>query len=252
MTRSRLVREPARGTVSEKIQQFNEAIARYEGRRRYRVLGLVVATTIAVCESILAYMVLAQPIEFVTILMVAVVAYLLADFVNGMVHLWMDNNDAYTSVAGPLIAQFHLHHRTPRYRRRPLVAVYFLEGASKVWLALLLVAVVLGMSRLPAWLVQFFLCFAVFSSLAEVSHYLCHTSNSKIAGFLGRIRILLPKHHLELHHRQDNRSYCFLNGLSDPLIDWIAARFFRGYKQNTDLHYAQYTPASRASPEAGR
>lgn len=252
MVLSRLVREPTPETVSVKIQQFNEAIARYEGHRRYQVFGLLVATSIAVSEAILACMVVVHPFDLGIFLVVAVVAYLAADFVNGMVHLWMDNDDDYASLAGPLVAQFHLHHRTPRYRRRPLIAVYFLEGGSKVWLALLLVAVVAGLSRLPTWLVQFFACFGVFSSLAEVSHYLCHTSNSKVAGFLGKIRILLPKHHLELHHRQDNRSYCFLNGLCDPVIDWIAARFFRGYKQSTDLHYAQYVPPSQASPEAGR
>lgn len=252
MMRSRLLGEPTPETVSEKVRQFNEAIARYEGRRRYQVFGLLVATTIAVCEVVLMFQVLVLPIDLLGILVVAVVAYMLADFVNGMVHLWMDNNDDYTSLVGPLVAQFHLHHRTPRYRRKPLVVVYFVEGGSKIWLAILLVAVVAGLSWLPVWLVQFFALFAVFSSLAEVSHYLCHTSNSKVAGFLGNIRILLPKHHLERHHRQDNRSYCFLNGLSDPLIDWIAARFFRGYKQGTDLHYAQYVSPVQTSPEAGR
>jgi hypothetical protein len=39
---------------------------------------------------------------------------------------------------------------------------------------------------------------------------------------------------------QDNVSYAFLNGLTDPLINHIASRFYRGYKQNTDLHYATY------------
>lgn len=252
MMRSRLLGEPTPETVSEKVRQFNKAIARYEGRRRYKVFGLLVATTIVVCEAFLFYQVGVQSNHLLSVLAVAVVAYVVADFVNGMVHLWMDNNDAYASVAGPLIAQFHLHHRTPRYRRRPLIAVYFLEGGSKVWLAVLLVAVVASIRWLPSWLVLFFAFFAVFSSLAEVSHYLCHTSNSKVAGFLGRIRLLLPKNHLELHHRQDNRSYCFLNGMSDPLIDWIAARFFRGYKQGTDLHYAQYVSPVQTSPEAGR
>ena len=52
--------------------------------------------------------------------------------------------------------------------------------------------------------------------------------------------ILLSKRHHAVHHLRDNISYAFLNGVSDPLINAIAARFSRGYKQHTDLHYAAY------------
>jgi hypothetical protein len=58
--------------------------------------------------------------------------------------------------------------------------------------------------------------------------------------FLARIRILLPKKYHAQHHMNDNKQYTFLNGITDPLLDIMASLFFKGYKSNTDLHYAKY------------
>jgi hypothetical protein len=83
----------------------------------------------------------------------------------------------------------------------------------------------------------------IISSIAEVSHYLCHSSTSALAGFLGNCGLLLSKRHHARHHLQDNSYYAFLNGLTDPLLNRIAAVFYKGYKHNTDLHYARYDGA---------
>lgn len=233
---------PAADSLEVKIRQFDEAIARYEGKRSYRIFSLTVATTNVVCQALLVHLSLARLPDLPVALALAAAAYWVTDLVNGLVHLWMDNNDSYTGPAGPLIAQFHLHHRTPRYRKRPLWAVYFLESGSKVWLAALLPLVLAASPWIPGSVVWFFACFGVFSSLAEVSHYLSHTSRHPLAVWLGRMRILLPHSHLETHHRRDNQGYCFLNGLADPVVDWIARRCYAGYKNGTDLHYARYAP----------
>jgi len=47
----------------------------------------------------------------------------LADFVNGLAHMYMDNADDYVVSYGPLIAAFHQHHRVPAYKIKPIVAV---------------------------------------------------------------------------------------------------------------------------------
>jgi sterol desaturase/sphingolipid hydroxylase (fatty acid hydroxylase superfamily) len=154
----------------------------------------------------------------------------------------MDNNDRYDSPAGPLIANFHLHHKTPRYTPHSLPLVYFIESGFKVWLApcLTIIALLAWLDWLPPLLLHLFVYTGILSSIAEVSHYLCHNSASPLAIFLGNCRILLSKRHHAVHHLQDNVNYAFLNGFSDPLINAIAARFYKGYKQNTDLHYATY------------
>ncbi|MCX5856843.1 MAG: hypothetical protein NTZ57_02870 [Deltaproteobacteria bacterium] len=172
------------------------------------------------------------------------VAYVLTDFINGLVHMYMDNNDRYDSVAGPLIANFHMHHKIPRYKRNNLLLVYFNETGSKVWLVGYLLAVSLllevGLDPVVLYILVYI---GILSSFAEVSHYLCHTSPAKMSIFLGNIGILLSKRHHAEHHIEDNTSYAFLNGFTDPLLNLIAARFYKGYKQTTDLHYLQYVAA---------
>ena len=170
-------------------------------------------------------------------------AWLLADFVNGLVHMYMDHNARYDSVAGPLIANFHLHHKIPRYTQHSLPVVYFFETGFKIWQApfLAMIALLLQVDWLSPLFLHILVYTGILSSVAEVSHYLCHNSVSSFAMFLGDCRILLSKKHHAVHHLQDNVSYAFLNGLTDPLINPIAKRFFKGYKQNTDLHFASYT-----------
>jgi sterol desaturase/sphingolipid hydroxylase (fatty acid hydroxylase superfamily) len=81
----------------------------------------------------------------------------------------------------------------------------------------------------------------VLSSIAEVSHYLCHSSNSRLAMSVGNLRVLLPKRHHARHHLEDNRNYAFLNGCTDPLLNLIASLVYPGYKQTTDTHYALFS-----------
>ena len=78
----------------------------------------------------------------------------------------------------------------------------------------------------------------ILSSVAEVSHYLAHNSLSPTAAFLARAGLLLPKRRHARHHIEDNVSYTFLNGVTDPLVDMIAGKYYAGYKNGTDLHYS--------------
>jgi hypothetical protein len=176
------------------------------------------------------------------------VAYLVTDFVNGLVHMYMDNNDRYKSWVGPLIANFHLHHKTPLYKKHNLLAVYFTESGSKIWLVgyLGLVVLLSASTALDPLLLSILTYVGILSSVAEVSHYLCHTSTSSISRFLASCGLLLSKRHHAKHHLQDNCGYAFLNGVTDPLLNLIAARLCDGYKQKTDLHYARYSGADGA------
>jgi hypothetical protein len=172
-----------------------------------------------------------------------IAAFLITDFINGLVHLYMDANDNYESLAGPLIANFHLHHRTPRYQDNNLLVVYFNETGSKIWLVFYLaaVAILFHLTNINPVLLYTLTYIGILSSIAEVSHYLCHNSNSAVAIFLMRIKLLLPKREHARHHLADNVNYTFLNGATNPLVDFIAKTFSTGYKNKTDLHYAKYS-----------
>lgn len=235
--------------LSAKQQQFNAAMALYTSQARYALFGHLVSTANITLQLYLLYRVWPLSIGPLWQLAALVAAYLLTDFINGLVHMYMDNNDRYESIDGPLIANFHLHHKTPLYTRRNLLLVYYMETGSKVWLVgyLLLVVAFASLFEINSTLLYTLVYIGILSSVAEVSHYLCHSSTSPVAMFLARIGLLLTKRHHAPHHLRDNNGYAFLNGFTDPLLNWIAARCCRGYKQHTDLHYENYTAADTKS-----
>ena len=229
--------------LAAKQQQFNATMELYTSKSRYRVLGYLVSIANIGLQLYLLYLVWPVSIGPGRQLLALVMAYLLTDFINGLVHMYMDNNDRYESIDGPLIANFHLHHKTPMYKKRNLLIVYFMESGSKVWLVgyLLLVMALQATITINGVVIYTVVYIGILSSVAEVSHYLCHTSTSQIASFLARIGLLLSKKHHAKHHLRDNNGYAFLNGFTDPLLDRIATACCKGYKQGSDLHYARYT-----------
>jgi hypothetical protein len=226
-----------------KQKQFNAAMALYEGRKGYRLFGNFVSIANIALQIYTLFKALALSIGFGWQIVAILAAYVMTDFVNGLVHLYMDHNDRYESWAGPLIANFHLHHKRPRYEDHNVLVVYFNETGSKVWMVFYLaaMAILFHIPGIHPVLLYTLTYIGILSSVAEVSHYLAHNSMSPVALFLARIKLLLTKRQHALHHLQDNMSYTFLNGLTDPLVNRIARRYFPGYKNNTDLHYATYT-----------
>jgi sterol desaturase/sphingolipid hydroxylase (fatty acid hydroxylase superfamily) len=231
--------------VFAKQEQFNAAMERYTSQSRYKVLGASVSIINISLQLYLVYRIWPQSIGAGWQILAFFTAYLLTDLINGLVHMYMDNNDRYDSLAGPLIANFHLHHKIPQYKKNNLFIVYFIETGSKIWLVgyLLLVSCMQGLFEFNATVSYTLVYIGILSSVAEVSHYLCHSSNSAMAGFLGSIGLLLSKRHHAKHHLQDNTDYAFLNGWTDPLLNRIAGAFYDGYKHTTDLHFARYVGA---------
>jgi len=227
---------------SAKQIQFNSAMVRYQTLSRYQVVNKMVSFANVSLQIYLLCMVWPQSIGVAWQAASLVLAFFITDFINGVVHMLMDNNDRYDSIFGPFIANFHLHHKVMQYKKHNLVVVYFNESGSKVWLVGYLLAVYLSLGLLQARPVALHLLVyvGILSSVAEVSHYLCHSSDSALSMFLAKSWVLLPKRHHARHHLEDNRNYAFLNGFTDPLLNLCAAAIFPGYKHTTDTHYAHY------------
>ena len=172
-----------------------------------------------------------------------IISFLITDFFNGLVHLIVDNNTNYTSLWGPYVAAFHTHHIKPTYKQYDILQVYLFESGHKFWLAIFLLILCPLQYRLhlnPEFELGL-IAFVILSSLAEVSHYLCHKkSNTKITKFLQSCGLLLNMSHHRIHHINDNVNYAFLNGMSDPLLNIIAKLFFKGYKNHSDKHARFY------------
>jgi hypothetical protein len=108
-----------------KQKQFNSAMDLYESRKRYKLFGVFVSITNICLQIYTLSRAFMLSLGFWRQILSLIAAYLITDFLNGLVHLYMDDNDNYESWAGPLIANFHLHHRTPRYQDNNLFLVYF-------------------------------------------------------------------------------------------------------------------------------
>ena len=225
-----------------KQQQFNAAMELYNTKSCYRHLGTFVSIANVSLQLYLLYSLWPYSIGTGLQLVTLLIAYLLTDFINGLVHMYMDNNENYEWLGGPLIANFHMHHKIPQYRKHNLLVVYFNETGAKVWLIgyLLAVSLLLYFSAVAPVVLYILVYIGILSSVAEVSHYLCHTSTSPLVVVLGNMGLLLSKRHHASHHLNDNNGYAFLNGFTDPPLDLIAKKFCKGYKKHTDLHFACY------------
>lgn len=221
-----------------KQREFRAALARYEGEAAYRRLGWAVSAAVLLGQGALLVRSCQDSLGWAWSLSILPLAWWLADFLGGAVHLWMDHRDDYRGFFGPLTAAFHLHHRTPRYQDKPLWAVYIHESGFKLWLPPFLLAGWLLAGLLPPIGLRIWASVGVLSSVAEVSHYLCHNSSARWVRWLAACGLLLSRRRHARHHREDNLSYAFLNGWSDPLLDFIARHRFSGYKQGTDRHFA--------------
>jgi sterol desaturase/sphingolipid hydroxylase (fatty acid hydroxylase superfamily) len=240
-------------TLEEKQDQFNAAMDRYERLLSYKAIYKAVSFLNVSLQLYLLYLVLPRTIGWPSQIIVLLCAYLAADFLNGLVHLYMDANDSYASLAGPLIAAFHLHHRTPVYRKSNILLVYFNESGAKNWLVgyLLLTVLLVRSGTVPPALAWGMVYFGILSSVAEVSHYCCHVTDSRAVRVLRALRLFLTKQHHGRHHIADNVNYAFLNGLTDPVLNGIARWLSKGYKTTTDRHYERYTGSGTANRAAG-
>jgi len=235
-------------SLDTQIKDFQSALDKYYQYWYYNQFNLLVAFLIVSMQGIsLCFLFTQHYQKSFNILYTSLVlstAYLLTDFINGLVHMYMDNNTNYHSIAGPFIAAFHLHHKDKIYQSRHPLLIYYRESGFKFWLVFYLIILLCLQFKFDLNFYTYLLLtsIGIFSSFAEVSHYWCHNSTKKnyILSFLQKYYILLPKAHHKYHHIHDNKNYAFLNGLSDPLINLIAQYFYKGYKNHADKHVSAY------------
>jgi hypothetical protein len=230
--------------LDRKINEFTQAIKKYQqcGYKNFEILVSFLIVTLQMI-TLLNLMCTFNTNAFFFILALYT-SFIVADFVNGLVHMFMDNNTHYTSIVGPFVAAFHLHHVKYNYLPRTPVRVYFDESGTKFWLLgyLIFLLIIQSTLNLSSFFNTGLVAFGIFSSIAELSHYWCHnaTEKNKLIIWLQNHHILLSKAHHQAHHRQDNTQYAFLNGATDLLINLIARYCYKGYKNYADKHTNAY------------
>ena len=170
--------------LKHKQQQFNTAMNLYETKKFYMIFSKLISTINVIGQILMLIFLWNKNLSFPMQIISFLIAYIWADFWNGLVHMYMDNNENYDSIWGPFIASFHLHHRTPKYKKNPILLVYFNESGAKIWIAPLEILIILLLPKLPIFIAFTFMYFFILSSFAELSHYFCHTVDGKFINFL--------------------------------------------------------------------
>jgi hypothetical protein len=182
--------------------QFSVANKQYISKKIYRFLDTLNSVLVV-------YIQITSFFYSVFLILSAVLACFLADFINNLVHIYIDSNDRYTSLSGPFIATFHTHNIKQRYNYRNIFNMYFFGFCIKFQLPLTPVFLLTLCVILPEneSLPFFVIVFWILSSIAEFSHYLCH--NSKSVFLIQRVKLIIPKENHKKHHIYDGVNYIF-------------------------------------------
>ena len=234
------------GYLAFKTQSFTTAISKYNLNPWYVRLEIAASTIIILLQIITTITLLKSyyPTPFFMVLITLVFSYIATDFINGLVHMIVDNSANYTSPVGPFIAAFHLHHLKLSYQNKHPLKIYFYESGHKLWLVfyLLIIFTLQQTLGLNFCLNLCLVSIGVFSSIAELSHFWCHnpSQTNSVIRRLQRYGLLLSMKHHKTHHQKDNKHYAFFNGMTNPLLNLIARLFFKGYKNRSDKYVAGY------------
>jgi len=229
-----------------KIKEYKTAIEKYNNIAWYRGIEVLASMIVITLQSatIMNLFYHHKTTGIIAIILTVFIAYVVTDFISGLVHMIMDNNTNYSSIVGPFVATFHLHHHKLTYQNKHPIKIYFYESGHKFWLViyLLLLFIIQCFINLSFCLNLCLITISLMSSLSELSHFWCHNSPQAkgVIGLLQKYRILLSMNHHKFHHRDDNTHYAFLNGMTDPVLNVLANYLFKGYKNHTDKHVAAY------------
>jgi len=232
--------------MNNKCHQFECAIEKYHSIAFYRQFEILLSVIVILTQGLSLFNLIqtySMP-SVPSLLGTLFFAYIATDFFNGLAHMILDNNRHFTSIVGPFIAAFHVHHHQLRYKETHPIKIYFYESGHKFWLVFYLLLLLYAQQKqcLSPNLNLGLVIFGILSSVAELSHYWCHQhrKNNRIVRCLQKYHLLLSFKHHHLHHVKDNTHYAFLNGVSDPVLNIIARICCKGYKNHSDKYVFAY------------
>lgn len=166
--------------------------------------------------------------NFLTIVVQAIVTILIADFFTGLFH-WLE--DAYGCADFPITGRLFtkpniLHHHDPRY----FVRHSWLQSSWDLALFCALIVAVAWRFHLLSWQVWLF---AFVGANANQIHKWAHRSrqeNGRLITFLHDCHLVQsPAHHAGHHTNPKTSNYCVLTDFVNPVLDRL--RFWSGLER---------------------
>ena len=237
--------------LTEKQQQFNNAMEKYEKMPVYVWVGHTTSFINVGCQVFLGWMVIKQPVgPFLQILTFAA-SYILADFVNGLVHMYMDYKpckpgtglkdlyfwegprdsaefharqaQVYARISGfeRIVYDFKKHHPFPDLLGRHSF-LHLMKGPTFLLalpLSLVLNVVFLALQP-PAWLLVGTVVFLLGSSMTQALHGALHRDDVGLAlCLMRRTGLVMSRRAHQLHHDTLTQDFAVINGWANPLVN---------------------------------
>ena len=118
--------------LETKLEEFTLAMDKYKSQAFYIHSCLAISVMVVLLQAISLLHLFQNYSDTnpLILMIIFIAAYIVTDFVNGLVHMYMDNNTNYTSLVGPFVSAFHLHHSKLIYVKRHPIKVYFYESGT--------------------------------------------------------------------------------------------------------------------------
>lgn len=145
---------------------------------------------------------------------------LLADFITGLVHFWMDQygREDMPYVGKHVIEINILHHRDPRH----MVKRSYWSLTYTSWMLGVIVGIIALIFGFWGWGVAFLI---VYAGNANQIHKWAHQTdkeNGPIIVLLQKMRLLQSRrHHRGHHHAPYDRNYCILTDWLNPVLHFF-------------------------------
>lgn len=210
---------------------------------RYRAIEVVSCIGYLYCSFLMAeevYLgVLVEPLILLVLPVVALVAYVSADLVSGLVHWAADTyGTRQTPFFGPkFIAPFREHHVDPLAITRHDFVEANGDNCMCALVAMMPAYLLLPMRGEPWALAAgtYVLLLSLAVLLTSLAHGWAHAGGDapRLVKWCQKIGLLLsPEHHATHHQRPHKTHYCITNGWLNPLLD--RTRFFRRLERVCD------------------
>jgi len=173
----------------------------------------------------LAYLTISSytyPVYFLNYTNVSVINLLLlvylADFISGLLHIFLDNYTGDNPYIKPHAQGFQNHHADPKeFTQREIFTVFTEPGHS-----------VILFNLINSYFLNFyFLIFTGLVNIVQLTHYQAHCINHKtfsksVADFfiiLQKYGIILSTENHSKHHKTFDNNFCILTGWANPVLN---------------------------------
>jgi hypothetical protein len=195
----------------------------------------IIIAYISIFILILQYLLIYVHLSLILKIIFVIIGLYIADFLTGMIHIFLDNYNRNNKYIKPIAKNFQEHHQTPEHILKKSILELLLETSLygiPIFFNLinLIFYKTLKYKNILKLCILMQITYVISSHLSQITHMLAHkiihitkkdknTIPFKVLNILQSYHIILnPKIH-KIHHEKIDRNFPILNGWSNSLIN---------------------------------